>query len=168
MTKSELVKQLQEKIGGGELKMRPKYYFVLGSVSLAVGMFLSFALASLFVNIVFYRFRVYCPHNYLLEGKPRLFMFLAHFPWEHALMAVGLLVLGAWLLRKYDISYKKSVVVIAGGALVATLLVGVAVDRSGFNERALKHRMMKRVYEPRLENSLKGRCRPPKFSIPRR
>jgi hypothetical protein len=129
------MKKVMEKIKKGEIKMRPKLYFVLGSLVLGVGLAAALGLAAFFINLVFFRLRMQGPLGYLRFGPMGRRMFLEIFPWRLLLVALVGVLGGIWLLKKYGEGYKKSLAAVLLMVLAMALALGWLADRAGINER---------------------------------
>ena len=68
-------------------------------------------------------------------GSYGLKAFLYSFPYLYILLAIGFFILAALLLKKYDISYKKSYLGLVVLLFVGSLLVSGVFIASGLNER---------------------------------
>jgi hypothetical protein len=94
-----------EKITKEEVVIKPKIYFIVGSVSLGVGIGLIFAITTWFITLQIYKFRAHNLLDFLRYGKLGFYTVLNNFPWTEAFISVLLLATGVYLLKKYDISY---------------------------------------------------------------
>lgn len=133
--KQDLTKEVMGKIHEGEAKMRPRSYFVIGGILLAVGLAAALLSAGFFANLAFFRLRVHAPFSYFQFGQLGFHPFLATFPWPHLLIAIGGFAAVVILLRHYDISYKKWFSWLAGGVLALVLTIGLILSFARFNER---------------------------------
>lgn len=132
---ADLSQKIIKKIRQEKVKMRPRFYFIFGSLLLAIGLVGAVLVAILFLNLAFFRLRIHGPFGFLWLGHFGFRPFLATFPWLPLLIALAGFFGGLALLRRYDIAYKKSFLVI-GLVLVALVLAfGFLLDYSGFNER---------------------------------
>ena len=141
-----------EKIKSKEVKMKPRLYFVMGSMLLGVGIVGVLLLTTMIVGAVFFRLRVGGAMGHLRQGVPGLMFFVRAFPWK----VVGLAVVsftGGWhLLKKHDKAYKVGLGWLVLGAVVTVIGLGFLMDRYGVNERLEKRRELKPLYETRFEN----------------
>ena len=97
------VKKIMELINNGSIKMRPKWYFWLGSVTMIAG-FVCLVVASIFLmNLFIFSIRTHGP-----MGTIRWQQLLASFPWWAPILSVIGIASGGWLLRRYDFSYKNN------------------------------------------------------------
>lgn len=134
-------KVVMEKIESGRVKMKPKWYFVIGSAFMALG-FISFTVAAVFLtNLTVFLIRKRGP------GIGRLNIMLDNFPLWIPVLAVLGIVLGIWFLKKYDFSYKKNFWLIIAGFIVSILLAAFVMDNLGLNETWSRGRMMRRFYQ---------------------
>ena len=121
--KSDLGNVVMERIKSGQVKMRPRIHFVAGSLFIGAGLAGVIVLAVFFVNVASYKLRTLGPFGYLWFGEYGIRPFLATFPWAAFVVAICGLVIGISLLRRYDISYKKSFVGLILGLTAVVLTV---------------------------------------------
>lgn len=136
--------QIQE----GKLRMRPKIYFVIGSILTFVGLVASIATSVFAVGLISFMLR----SNGILGHK--LDRLISVFPWWVLVLAVLGLIFGIIFLKKYDFSYKidfKKAVVLA---ILAIIISGWFVDVLGFNDllnrKGLMRGMMRNFPQERL------------------
>jgi len=116
------------------IKMRPRWYFILGSLATFVGLVMAI-LASVFL-LSFIKIS--------LRGSGKMAEYkmdelLSHFSWWGPVIALASLLLGLWLLRQYEFSYKKNFGLIAIGFILAIIVASFVLDMSGLNEVMLQH-----------------------------
>ncbi|OGM88286.1 hypothetical protein A2573_02625 [Candidatus Woesebacteria bacterium RIFOXYD1_FULL_43_18] len=135
-------KEVMSKVTSGQITMKPKWYFVLGSVLSITGLaFLSVASVFL-VNIILFLLRKHGP-----MAQWRLQTLIDGFPWWIPISAILGIVAGVWLLKKYDFSYKKNFPVIVIGFVISILLAGFLIDRLGLNNIWSRRGMMRGFYQ---------------------
>jgi len=120
---------VMDKIHYGKIKMRPKVYFVTGLLLAFFGLVASILISVFFVGLMRFSLRTHGP-----MGEYRLDQMLFSFPWWAVAVAILGLVIGIWLLRRYDFSYKINFKVIVVGFVVAIIVVGWVVDMTGLND----------------------------------
>ena len=120
---------VMNKIHHGEIKMRPKLYFVVGSLLTFLGLVASMLISVFFVGLIRFSLRTHGP-----MGEYRLDQMLSSFPWWAVVVAILGLVIGIWLLRRYDFSYKINFKVIAISFVVAIIVAGWIIDMTGLND----------------------------------
>ena len=145
--KSDLGNVVMERIKSGQVKMRPRIHFVAGSLFIGAGLAGVIVLAVFFVNVASYKLRTLGPFGYLWFGEYGIRPFLATFPWAAFVVAICGLVIGISLLRRYDISYKKSFVGLILGLTAVVLTVGWLMDLTGINERFERFGHMRGLYQ---------------------
>jgi len=143
-----LKEKIMERIKSGEIKMRPRWYFVFGSIASVVGLVSILVVTIFLVNFVFFALRT----NGYMRGY-RYDQIIASFPWWALILAVIGVLLGVLLLRKYDFSYKKNFLKIIFGLVIALLIAGLLINFLGINDVFLGRGMMKKIYK-----RYDGRC----------
>jgi len=131
-----------EKVKSNEISMKPRWYFVAGSVCSVVGLASLIIGVSFLVNLSLFLLRKHGP-----MGQWRLQQLLVSFPWWVPMLAVGGMVLGVWMLRKYDFSYKKNFWLIVVGLIFSVILAGVVIDGLGLNDVWSRQGPMRRFYQ---------------------
>lgn len=106
-----------EQIHQKKISMKPRIYFVLGSIIIFISLITSIVTSVLLINLTFFSLRAHGP-----MGKFRLDQMIDAFPWWAPFLALFGIILGIWLLRKYDFSYKFGTAYIASGLVLAVLL----------------------------------------------
>ncbi|MFZ4631679.1 MAG: hypothetical protein ACOYL8_00555 [Patescibacteria group bacterium] len=142
---SKELKNISDSIMGeirhGKLKMRPKLYFIIGSVLVFVSLILS-ALSSVFLfGLIRFSLRSHGP-----MGQYRFEQLLASFPWWAVILAFLGLVIGLRLIRKYDFSYKINFKIVIVGFVAAIIIAGYLVDVIGLNDLFSRQGCMNRIY----------------------
>jgi len=120
---------VMDKIHHGKIRMRPKVYFVIGSLLAFLGLVASMLISVFLVGLMRFSLRTHGP-----MGEYRLEQILSSFPWWAVIVAILGLVIGIWLLRQYDFSYKINFKVIAIGFVVAIIVAGWVIDMTGLND----------------------------------
>lgn len=117
--------------------MRPKIYFVLGSILTFAGLVASIATSVFAVGLIRFLIR----SNGILSHK--LDRMISIFPWWILVLAILGLVLGIILIRKYDFSYKidlKKAIILT---ILAVIISGWLVDALGLNDFLVRKGMMR-------------------------
>lgn len=138
-------------IKAGEIKMKPKWYFIMGSLAMFFGL-VGLSMVTVFlVNLSIFLIR--------RNGPPipwKLQAILSTFPWWVPIVAILGIILAIWLLKKYDFSYKKNFPLLIVGFILSVLLAGVLLDKLGLNEYLSSGRMRKFYQNVELHNSKDG------------
>lgn len=138
-TQHNLTKNIMSLIKKGQLKMKPRWYFVLSSLTM-IGGFLGLIILTIFlVNLMSFSLRT----NQFIHGTH----WLSHFPWWALAVAIGGLGLSLWLFKKQDFSYKKSFLTIVFSLLTAVILTGWLMDYTGLDNLWRHRGMMRRLYQ---------------------
>jgi len=120
---------VMDKIHHGKIKMRPKVYFIAGSLLTFLGLVASMLISVFLIGLMRFSLRTHGP-----MGEYRLDQILSSFPWWAVIVAILGLVIGTWLLRRYDFSYKINFKVMVIGFVVAIIVVGWVIDMTGLND----------------------------------
>ncbi len=130
------------KVKSNEISMKPRWYFVLGSLLVMVGL-VGLSIGAIFLtNITLFLLRQHGP-----MGQWRLQTMLTSFPLWVPILAIGGIVLGIVLLRKYDFSYKKNFWVIIAGFVISIFLAAFVIDYLGLNDIWSRQGPMRRFYQ---------------------
>jgi uncharacterized membrane protein len=121
--------EVMSKIHEGQIKMRPRLYFAIGYILTIVGLAFSFITSIFFVGLTRFAFRSHGP-----MGEYRLDNMISSFEWWIPVLAILGLVIGIWLLRRYDFSYKINFKAFVIGLVVSILIAGWIVDLTGVND----------------------------------
>ncbi|MFA5991066.1 MAG: hypothetical protein WC794_02345 [Candidatus Doudnabacteria bacterium] len=120
---------VMDKIHHDKIKMRSKMYFVFGSFLAFMGLIASMLISVFLVGLLRFSLRSHGP-----MGEYRLEQILSNFPWWAVVVAILGLFIGAWLLRRYDFSYKFNFKLLVAGFVVAIILAGWVFDMAGLND----------------------------------
>lgn len=142
----DLEKIVMKKVMSGEVVMKPKWYFIFGSILTLIGLIGSSIGTVFLVNLSLFLLRQHGP-----MGGWRLQQMIESFPWWVPVLAVAGMVLGVWLLKKYDFSYHKNFKLVAVGFISAVIVAAVIIDRLGLDEVWFRQGPIRRFYQ-RYEN----------------
>ncbi len=105
------------KIHNEKIKMRPKSYFIAGSVLTFIGLVSSVVFSVFLIGLMRFSVRSRGP-----MADYRLDKILGNFPWWTLVLAVAGLAVGIWLLRRYDFSFKVNFKFIVIGFIFAIII----------------------------------------------
>ena len=146
------LKNIQEdvmsKIKQGQLKMRPKIYFVIGSVMTFLGLVASIVVSVFTIGLISFLLR----SNGRMFGRNKMEYLSSIFPWWLIVVAVLGLITGIILIRKYDFSYKIDLKKAAVLAILAVIISGWLVDILGFNDFLIRKGLMRGVMRGNLQS----------------
>jgi len=142
MSKNKLEATVMNKISSGHITMRPRWYFVLGSILMGLGLVAASIGTIFLINLNFFLLRQHGP-----MGELKLQLMLESFPWWVPLLAISGIAAGVLLLKKYDFSYKKNFAPIASIFIIAIILSAFLIDLTGINDTWFRQGPMKRLYQ---------------------
>lgn len=131
-----------KQILSGRVSMKPRWYFIVGSLSLIIGLVGSVIASVFLVSIIAFSLRTHGP-----MGAVRFQQLISSFPWWAPLLAVLGIASGVWFLKQYDISYKKNFPLIILSLIFAVLLAGWLMDATGMTTYWSKRGSMRRLYQ---------------------
>jgi uncharacterized membrane protein YozB (DUF420 family) len=131
-----------KQINTGKIRMRPRWYFVTGSILMFLGFVGLTFLATFLTNLTFFFIRRHGP-----MGQWRLSLMLDSFPWWVPFLAVIAVAAGIRLLKRYDFSYRKNFFWIVIFFIAVTIVAAALIDRFGFNEVWQRRGPMRRFYQ---------------------
>jgi hypothetical protein len=148
MSNSKKIKQvdfektIMSKVKSNEIAMKPRWYFVIGSLLMVSGL-VGLSIGAIFItNITLFLLRRHGP-----MGEWRLQLMLNSFPWWVPILAIAGIVSGIWLLKKYDFSYKKNFWLIVTGFIISIFFAAFILDYLGLNDIWSRQGPMKRFYK---------------------
>ncbi|MEI6191412.1 MAG: hypothetical protein WCP24_03560 [bacterium] len=124
-----ITQEIMKKIDMGEIKMKPKGYFIMGSIFTFIGLVSTVVVSTFSIGLIRFSLRSHGP-----MGQYRFDQILASFPWWTLVLAILGLVLGIWLIRKYDFSYKIKPWLVIAGFILAIIIGGYIIDITGIND----------------------------------
>jgi glucan phosphoethanolaminetransferase (alkaline phosphatase superfamily) len=136
----DIKKDIMNQINLGKIKMKPKIYFILGSILTLIGLISSVIISTFLIGLIRFSLRA---HGTMKQYKFE--QIIANFPWWIIVLAILSLIVGIWFIRQYDFSYKKNLWVIIASFILAIILGGLIVDMSGINDILYKKEPMKRM-----------------------
>ncbi len=143
-----ITESIMDQIHEDKIKMRPRIYFILGSILIFVGLVSSIVVSVFLVGLIRFSLRSHGP-----MASYRLDQILSSFPWWAPVLAIIGLVMGIWLLRKYDFSFKVNFKLVIVVFIVAVILGGWIVDSIGLNDTLIRRGPMKGMMRQYIENN---------------
>ena len=129
-------------VKSGQITMKPRWYFVIGSLLLFGGVVALSVGAVFLVNLTVFSLRSHGP-----MASWRLQLMLESFPWWAPALAATGVILGVNLLKKYDFSYKKNFKLIIISFVLAVLATGFMLDKLGLNDYWQRRGRMRQIYQ---------------------
>lgn len=138
----DLEKTIMTKVKSNEISMKPKWYFVVGSLLAVVGL-AGLSIGAVFLtNLTLFLLRSHGPMR-----QWRLQQLVTTFPLWIPILAIMGIVFGIWMLRKYDFSYKKNFWFIVLGFILSIILAAFVIDQVGLNDIWSRQGPMRRFYQ---------------------
>jgi len=146
MTTNSIIKQkILGKIKKGQVKMRPKVYFVFKIVFFTVLALVVFLLSFFVVSFIIFTLKA--NGNMLLFGFGRagLRIFFVSFPWLLAILAVLIVIFLRMIAKGHRVVYRKSFLYFVLGIILIILIGGFLFSKVSFHdnffERAQRGRL---------------------------
>jgi hypothetical protein len=135
-----------------KIKMRPKAYFIAGSILTFVGLVSSVVVSVFLVGLIRFSLRSHGP-----MASYRLDQILSSFTWWAPVLAIVGLIAGIWLLRKYDFSFKVNLKIIIIGFILAVIVGGWVIDSIGLNDALIRRGPMQGMMRQYMQdNNIQG------------
>ena len=135
---SKELKNITDSIMGqihqGKIKMKPRLYFIIGSILSFVGVVLSILTTIFVISFIRFSFLAQGP-----MGEYKAEELVSHFSWFGPIFAILGLVIGIWLLRQYDFSYKINFRIMVVIVILAVTVAGIVLDMTGVNNIIFQH-----------------------------
>lgn len=151
-----LTPAVMERIAAEQIAMRPRWYFVVGSVATMLGLTLAFLSSAFLLSIWHLSLRV--------GGRGaewRLDQLTSLFYWWVPALALLALGVGVWLLRRYDFSFRLHFGYVASGFLLAVLFASSLFVLSGAPEILTQRGPLRELVKPWQTESVDD-TRPPR------
>lgn len=137
----------------GQTKMKPKIYFILGSILLVMGIVGTLIILSFGASVISLSLRANAP----MFPRFKLLMLLRQIPWWAPFLSVFGLVVSFLLLKNYDFSYKKNFGLILLFILVSAIFVGWFLNYSNLDRFLFNRGPMRRFYQQKIYQNLPNR-----------
>ena len=131
-----------------KIKMRPKVYFIAGSILTFVGLVSSVVISVFLIGLIRFSMRSHGP-----MADYKLDQLLSAFPWWILAIAIIGMIAGIWLLRTYDFSFKIDFAVIIVGFVLAVIVGGWVIDSIGLNDVLVQHGPMQGMMRQYIQNT---------------
>lgn len=135
-------KEIMSKVNSGQITMKSKWYFMIGSLMSVVGL-ISLSIGAIFLtNLTIFLLKKHGP-----MGQVRLEAMLNSIPLWIPILAIVGIVLGIVALRRYDFSYKKNFSIIVIVFVLSIIAAGFVIDYLGINDTWGKRGPMQGLYQ---------------------
>ncbi len=147
-----ITENIMNQINRDKLKMRPKVYFMLGSILTFIGLVATVIISTFSVGLVSFSLRSHGPMS-----SYKFDQILSSFPWWTLIVAIIGLALGIWLISKYDFSYKMKPWLVILGFILAIIVAGYIIDFIGLNDILSRRGPMRGMMHNYIqENNIQG------------
>ena len=137
-----------EQIHEKDIRMKPRYYFIFGTLLLFISMVLTIIGSVFLLSLTRFALRTHGP-----MGQYRLDQLLSSFPWWAPLLAIAGLVLGILLLKKYDFSYKQNFNLLAIIFILAIVLAVFVLEYFKLDDMWFRRGPMRGMMDLYIQNS---------------
>jgi len=142
MSKSKINKNIMSQIKSGQLKMKPRWYFVLGSILTLLGL-----LGITFAVIFLTNLTIFLLNRPGFVNSFRFDYLLNSFPlWVPTGAIIGMII-GLILLKRYDFSYRHNFRIILIFIIAAIISSSYLLNSLGLNQNLSTHTPLRELYK---------------------
>jgi|SRR5579872_555950 len=135
--KNESQENILGKIKTGEVKMRPKFYFVSQAVLLGIAAVLLFLIAIFLVSFIMFLGRT--GHN------SNVHLFLKTFPWILIVASLLLTAILIFILKRYAFAYRWPLIFLPIAVIGIILIASLVAEFYSFHEKLESYAMHRHV-----------------------
>lgn len=146
MEKIDLSEKIMDRIEKEQIKMRPKVFFAAISAALGSALVFSLFINFILTNVTIFKLRIYGPLEFLAFGSAGVEGFKGSIPWTIMSTAILFFITSIFILKKYDISYKKNFRNIILGLLILVIGGAFGLDSTSINEKIKKSGQVQVLY----------------------
>lgn len=122
-----------DKIKKGEIKMRPKLYFILKMILLTLGVIIFFLLTFSLVSFIVFTLRANGVWFLPGFGLPGIRAFFVSLPWILILIVLPLILILELLAKKFAFVYRRPIVYSILAIIVVVIIGGFFINRTQFH-----------------------------------
>jgi hypothetical protein len=155
-----IAKNVMSQIKQGKIKIKPKGYYIIGSILTFIGTIFSIITSSFLFGLLRFSMR----SHYGRGVQYKINEAISNFPWWIFILAIASIALGLWLIKKYNFSYKIKPIFLVLIFISSILVSGVAIDLTGFNDVLYKKPQMKNLMDkyPRYQKDFFHQIKTPR------
>ncbi len=127
-----------EKIRKGDVKMRPKAYFILKIILVVFVSVCILVVSSLLMSFIMFSIGVSGKLFLLGFGWRGIVTFFALFPWGFSVIDVLLLFLFEWMLKQFRFAYHRPLIYMFLGSILLSFLAGFVINGFGVQDALLQ------------------------------
>ncbi len=156
----KIVENVMSQIKQGKIKIKPKGYYIIGSVLTFIGTIFSIVTSSFLFGLLRFSMR----SHYGRGAQYKIDAAIGNFPWWLFVLAILSIILGLWLIKKYNFSYKIKPVYLILIFIFSVFISGLAIDLTGFNDALYRKPQMKNFMDkyPRYQKDFFHQIKTPK------
>lgn len=139
---SVMANSIMTRIKSEKVTMRPKIFFIIGSIFAGLGLLTSIITGIFFTTLLRFALRTHGP-----MGEYRFQEIVASFPWWVLLLAVASIGMSILLLRRFEFSYKRNFGLIILLFVAAIILASFIIDASGLDTIWFRQGPMRRMIQ---------------------
>ncbi len=136
--KNLISKKIISKIKKGEVKMKPRFYFLIKSLLVIGILFLFFLFVIFFVSLIIFVFQKNNFFVLLGMGNFGLRAFILHFPWYLLLIAFILIIVIETVSKKFKFIYRKPLIYSFLFIIIFTFIGSIFVNNVSLHKYLLK------------------------------
>lgn len=124
--KTDISQSVMEQIKHGKVSMRPRVYFTLLTILSVATVVLASIVIAYLTNIISFWWRVQSAETMAWGARANLSVAIDSFPWGVLVLAIAMLVLAVWLVKKQGTMYRYKTWMVVVAIVAISLLVGLA------------------------------------------
>lgn len=155
-----IAKNVMSQIKQGKIKIKPKGYYIIGSILTFIGTIFSIITSSFLFGLLRFSMR----SHYGRGVQYKINEAISNFPWWIFILAIASMALGLWLIKKYNFSYKIKPIFLVLIFISSILVSGIVIDLTGFNDVLYKKPQMKNLMDkyPRYQKDFFHQIKTPR------
>lgn len=155
-----IAKNVMSQIKQGKIKIKPKGYYIIGSILTFIGTIFSIITSSFLFGLLRFSMR----SHYGRGVQYKINEAISNFPWWIFILAIASIALGLWLIKKYNFSYKIKPIFLVLIFISSILVSGIVIDLTGFNDVLYKKPQMKNLMDkyPRYQKDFFHQIKTPR------
>lgn len=136
MTNRDLTKEIMEKIHKQQVIMHSPWYFIAGAFMVGLGLAGAAAVSIFFADPIVDDLRYQQPFHHLWVDRFGWSYVFSHLPWLDLVLAIIGLVGGYLLLKRFELVYKRSRLLVIIGLVLSVIILALILDDANPNHSA--------------------------------
>lgn len=147
---ANIEESVMSKVMSDDIEIRSKWHFTVVSLFLGAAFILSISIAVFFSLLLMNKLRIHGPFGFLFFGTYGTMPFFRTFPITIMIYLIISFISGLLLLKRYDISYKRSFIGISIALLSMIFILGFIFDFLNVPERIGAGRVLRKFQQERF------------------